>query len=274
MTDQSSIFNGNEPATKPQEQAPAAPHTPTNDPLADLLDSIKNERGERKYASLPEALVGLKNAQEYIPQLKAEQAAKEQEIANLRKQAERAQELEATIAALTSRQNEPANNQTPVFDESKLAEMVNRQLTLKEQQAAQAANVRTVVSTLQQSFGADAEAKLYGKAEEMGMSREEINTLAAKSPKAVLTMLGITQAAAAQKFTPTSPSKVNTDSLQTTPESYIGRNPNTVLIGATTRDVMESSLRAKKMAEELEARGMSVHELTDPKVYAKYFGKK
>lgn len=275
MTDQSSIFNGNSQPTQAQQeqQAQAAPNAQAQDPYADLLNGIVNERGERKYATLSDALHGLKSAQEYIPQLKAAQEAKEREVAELRQKAERAAELERTLEALTSQRNEPAQHQSQVFDETKIAEMVNRQLTLKEQQALAQANVQTVVSTLQQSFGADAEKKLYSKGQEMGMSQAEMNALVAKSPKAVLALLGINQAAPVQKYTPTAPS-TNSDSFQQQPETFIGRNPKTVLIGATTQDVMESSIRAKKMAEELEAKGMSAHDLADPKMYAKFFGKK
>lgn len=274
MTDQSSIFKSNESATQPQEQqAQAAPSAPAQDAYADLLNAIVNERGERKYATLSDALHGLKSAQEYIPQLKADKEAKEQELVRLRKEAERAAELERTLEALTSQRNETAQHQSVALDESKLAEIVNRQLTLKEQKQLAASNIQTVVSTLQQSFGADAEKKLYGKAEEMGMSAEEMNSLAARSPKAVLTMLGITQAAPAQKYSP-SQSSANTTAFEPHNESYIGRNPKGVLIGATTQDVTESFNRAKKMVEELEAKGMSVHDLSDPKTYNKVFGKK
>ena len=273
MTDQSSIFNGNEPATKPQEQAQAAPNAQPSDAYADLLDTIKNERGERKYATLSDALHGLKSAQEYIPQLKADKEAKEREVAELRQKAERAAELERTLEALTSQRSEPAPHQSQVFDESKIAKLVNDQLTLKEQQAQAQANVQIVVSTLQQSFGADAEQKLYTKGQEMGMSQAEMNALVAKSPKAVLALLGINQAAPVQKYTP-SQSSTNSASFEPHVETFIGRNPKTVLIGATTQDVMESSLRAKKMVEELDAKGMSVDQLSDPKLYYKFFGKK
>lgn len=271
MADQPSIF---EPNTATQPNTPAgsnpagAPNSGTE--YADLLSTIKNERGEQKYASLAEALVGLKHAQEYIPSLKAEQAQKDAEIANLRATAERVQTLEESIAALTSQRNVDTTQGQPAFDENKLADIVNRTLTKREEQAVQQSNLASVVSSLQQSFGADAEKKFYDKATEMGMSVVEMNTLAAKSPKAVLTMLGVNQAAPRQNNNPTS-STVNTSAFTPNETSYVGRNPKQALVGATTEDVRESSARAKAMVEELHAKGMSVHDLTDPKVYAKYF---
>lgn len=273
MSDQTSIF-GNDPATQPNQNpdAPAAPGAQPNTDFAHLLSSIKNERGEQKYATLQDALIGLKNAQEFIPTLQATQAQKDAEIERLRAEAERVAELERTVAALTS-QPPQAPTSAPVLDENKLADLVNRTLTQREQQALAQANIQTVVTTLQQSFGADADKKFYGKGAEMGMSREEMNALAAKSPKAVLTMLGITQAAQPNKPNNPSPTPgtVNTSAFTPNEQTFVGRNPKPTLIGATTQDIQEASVRARAMVEELHAKGMSVHDLTDPKVYAKYF---
>lgn len=271
MADQPSIF---EPNTSTQTTNPAVSNTAgapnTGNDIADLLSTIKNERGEQKYSSLAEALVGLKHAQEFIPTLKAEQLAKDAEIERLRKEAERVQTLEETITALTSQREQSQSTTAPVFDETKLADLVNQTLSQREQKAMQVANTQVVVSTLQQSFGADAEKKLYDKAAEMGMTMAEMNSLAARSPKAVLTMLGVTQAAPKPNQT-TTPGTVNTSAFTPQENSYVGRNPKQALVGATTEDVRESSARAKLMVEELHAKGMTVHDLSDPKVYAKYF---
>lgn len=275
MADQpNSIFDSNTP--NPAAQTPAgsnpagAPNT--GNEYADLLSTIKNERGEQKYSSLADALVGLKNAQEFIPALKAEQLKKDAEIERLRAAAERVQALEETIAGLTSQRNDGGTNPPPAFDESKLADLVNQTLTRREQEALQKSNLASVVASLQQSFGADAEKKFYDKAAEMGMTMPEMNALAAKSPKLVLTALGVTQAAPTKpaNATPT-PGTVNPSAFTPQDNTFVGRNPNQALVGATTEDVRASSERAKKMVEELHAKGMSVHDLTDPKVYAKYF---
>lgn len=279
MSDQTSIFgNTNNQATQPNQNTPTGGNPvgaqPDANQVATLLSSIKNERGEQKYASLEDALNGLKHAQEFIPSLRQQTAEKDAEIERLRVQAERAAELERTLASLT---NQPAAKQetpAPALDESALAEIVNRQLTQREQQALALQNINSVKETLQSVFGADAETKFYGAAKEMGMSVEEINALAAKSPKAVFNMLGVKQQSANKPNQPLiTPSSVNSAAYAPTPESFIGRNPKPVIVGATTQDINESMQRAKKMAQELEAKGMSVHDLTNPKVYAQYFGK-
>lgn len=274
MADQPNIFGSEQQPTQAQ-QTPATPAqagAPNNtQDFAHLLSSIKNERGEQKYSTLEAALEGLRNAQEYIPNLKAEQAAKDAEIERLRKEAERIATLEEAIAALTS-QPPHANTNAPVVDENKIADLVNRTLSQREQKQVADANVATVVSTLQQSFGADADKKFYDKGIELGMTREEMNALAARSPKAVFSMLGINPAAQPRpnNSSPT-PGTVNTAAFTPTQQTFIGRNPNQTLVGATTQDIQKASERARLMVEELHAQGKSVHDLTDPKVYARYF---
>lgn len=272
---QSSIFNGtNPPATPPNPQVtpPATPNVPSDDAIANLLSTIKNERGEPKYKNLEDALNGLKHAQEYIPSLKSQLTQQEQESQRLREEAGKIAELERSIAALTSQNTQPVTNQPPVFDENMIAELVTRTLTQRQNQEVAQANIQSVVSTLQQSFGVDAEAKFYEKAKEYGMTQEEMNALAAKSPKAVLTMLGVSvQTAPRQNTTAPTNSTVNTSAYQQIPETFVQRNNKPVIVGATSQELIEETRNARKMADELHAQGKTVHDLTNPKVFFQYF---
>lgn len=267
MSDQTSIFNQSTPVenTNTQQVNP-------NTNLTDLLSSIKNERGEQKYSSVEAALEGLRNAQEFIPTLKTELNTKEQELQRLRAESERIRALEASIEDLANQRQSQQTNTQPVFDEDRIAEVISRTLTRKEQEAVQSQNIASVVSTLQSVYNQDAEKRFYDKAQELGMTVPEMNALAARSPKAVLTMLGITQQSAPKQNTQ-SPvaSTVNSSAFQQTQETYVGRNPKPIMVGATTSDIIEASRRAKAMAEELSSQGKSVWDLSDPKVYAKMF---
>lgn len=260
-----------QPPVTPANPAPAgAP--PNVDDFTTLLSTIKNERGEQKYATLADALVGLKNAQEFIPSLQAKQAEKDAEIERLRKEADRVQTLEETLAAFTSQRDEQRQpTAAPAFDENKLADLVNRTLTQREQAAVAQQNLASVVTILQQSFGADAESKFYGKASEMGMSQQEINALASKNPKAVLAMLGVSNQPSKQTNTQTPPGSLNTSAYTPNQTSYVGRNPNQALVGATSEEVRNSFDRARKMVDELHEKGMSVHDLSDPKKFNQFF---
>lgn len=276
MADQpSSIFGNTDTSTQTNTQTPVNSNTQgvqTNNDFADLLSSIKNERGEQKYKSLEDALNGLKNAQEYIPNVKQQLEQKEQELQRMREETQRLKTLEETVAALTSQREEQVNTQTsaPVFDENKLAEIVNQQLSRKEQAQVAQSNIATVTAALQQSFGADAEKKFYDKATEMGMTQQEMNMLAAKSPKAVLAMLGVNAQVIQRQTIPTQ-GTVNTGAFTPQENTFVGRNPNSALVGATSNQVNESMIRAKKMVDELHAKGMTVHDLSDPKIYNKFF---
>lgn len=266
------IFGSNPPGGNPTDP-PAGSGTPAHvqiDPaIATLLGEIKNERGEPKYKDLQAAIVALKHSQEYIPTLTGQLTAKEAELAQARADAARVAELERSIEALTNRQATPSNTTAPVFDESKIAEMVTRQLTQAEQARVAQSNTALVADTLKHALGTEAEAKYNEKAAELGMSVQELNALVARSPKAVLTMFGV-QA----KPTTAAPNagSINTSGLAPHQDTFVGRNKEPVVMGATTEDMRRESDRSKRMVEELNAQGLSVHDLSDPKLYKKYFG--
>ena len=271
MTDQSSIFTSqNQEATPPVVPPSSNGENVPNNSLADLLSTIKNERGEPKYKDATEALNGLKHAQEYIPTLKQELSQKDIELQVLRAENQRLKSVEETVLELTQQRASQERQPTSQgLNAEQIAELVNQSLSQREAKVSQASNLQSVVASLQQSFGADAEKVFYDKAKELGMSVVEMNALAAKSPKAVLSMLNVkTEHKTVQPF---SQGTVNTNAYQPKQDSFIGRNPKSALIGATTQDIQEASNRAKNMVTELHAAGMSVHDLSDPKIYNKYF---
>lgn len=276
MADQpTSIFDSNTPAATlqntPNDTSNVTPPV-VNDALANLLRDIKNERGEQKYKDPLEAINGLKHAQEFIPQLKSQLTDKDSEISLLRDEINRLKEVESSVQALTQPASAPQNTSQGTITEEQIAALVSRTMSQKEQESIQKQNLQTVVSTLQSVLGTDAEKTFYAKAEEFGLSKDEINVLAATKPKAVLTMFGVNgNNVAPQKQTMSTNSSVNSAAFQPANESFVGRNPKPALIGATTDDLKQASDRARKMVEELSQAGLSISDLTNPKVYNKYF---
>src|SRR6478735_4892142 len=67
-----------------------------------LLDSIKNERGERKYADINTAFGALKASQDYIPQLKTELDSEKAARLALEAEVQRLKTIEDTVTKLTS----------------------------------------------------------------------------------------------------------------------------------------------------------------------------
>lgn len=272
MSDPTSIFNEQNPATQPNAAANAAPNAQGSNDLADLLGSIKNERGEQKYKSVEDALVGLRHSQEFIPQLTAKLSTQEQELKAAREEAARVAELQRTIEALTSgNTGQPNTPATPTISKEDIAKLVNQTLTEQQQAVVAKSNVATVVSALQAKFGADAEKAYNTKAAEIGMTVAELNTLAARNPKAVFTLLGVSQEAPKQPSSSSPAPSFNTDGFQPSKDSFIGRNSKPSLIGATTNDLNEESQRARQMVEELHSQGKTISDLTNPKVYFKTF---
>lgn len=243
--------------------------------LTHLLQSIKNERGEPKYKSVKDAIIGLQNAQEFIPSLKTSLAEKDAEIVRLRNEAARVAALEDAVRNLTE-QNGNTGTPPKSHSEQDIADLVNRTLentlTQRDVQKTQKQNIDTVVSAMQTAFGQDAEKKFYEKATELGMTVAEFNALAAKSPKAVLSTLGVASKESTRPFT-ASQGSVNSQGFTPPQDTSVGRNKKPTLIGATSQDLMEERHQANKMVEELHKAGKSVYELTDPKMYFKHFGK-
>lgn len=277
MADQASIFTNQEQqqSTQTQQQTQVTTQVTTQtqpDPFATLLASVKNERGEQKYKDVNEAFNGLKHAQEYIPTLKNELSQKDQALAAAQARINELLEANNSLISLTSNQQTQSQPTPQGLDEKQIADLIAHTIDQRATQQTSQQNVATVVSTLQSVFGADAEKTFYGKAAELGMSVQEMNTLAAKSPKAVLKMLGVDGSAQKVNGIPNT-GTINTTNFNTQKESFVGRNNKSALIGATTDDLNQERRNANAMVEELHAAGMSVHDLTDPKVYAKYFKK-
>ncbi|MDU9765458.1 hypothetical protein RGC28_08345, partial [Helicobacter pylori] len=56
-----------------------------------------------------------------------------------------------------------------------------------------------------------------------------------------------------------------------TVDSLIGKNKVGTRLGATAQDAIEEVRRSREMIAQLEAQGMSVDNLTDPKFFFKHF---
>jgi len=97
--------------------------------------------------------------------------------------------------------------QTVDFDE-----LVERALSKKEQERRQLSNIDEVQRTLTEAWGPAFAQKLVAEAAALGMSKEEVNSLAASNPKALYRLVGLEGARPTQRndvFTPPS-SNVNT----------------------------------------------------------------
>lgn len=272
MADQpESIFETKSQETPDTNAAKKEQQEDKKSDYADLLKQIVNEKGEQKYNSLEDALVGLKHAQEFIPKLKEEKKAEEEELERLRQEIDRLKSLEETVLELTRSKTQPETNGKSLSEED-IANLVQQTLTKTQQAELQKKNITTVVTELRSKFGDEAEKVFYEKAQDLGLTVEEMNALAAKTPKAVLTMLGASVDGVHKQpnFNPTTGS-VNTAAFKPKTNTFLGKSNKNVMLGATSQDILEESAMAKNMVEEIHSQGLTVHDLTDPKIYFKYF---
>ncbi len=262
MADQS-IFEPGTPSD-PSTQQP-----PSNTGVQNLLASIVNERGEQKYKTIEDALVGLSHAQSFIQTLRTEKQQVEQQVNELRPVADKVSELEKVVLQLS--QNKPSEPTTPSgMTEDAVASLVEQTLTKQQQQRVAKDNLQKVAEVVKKNFGDKAEEAFYGKAAELGFSKEDINALAARSPQAALKLIGVNESVQSSVFSPTTTS-VNTSSLAPQENTFISRNKVRLEVGATAQELMQETAQARKMVEELNAKGMSIDDLTKPSNYFKFF---
>lgn len=171
-----------------QVQSPSAAN------YADLLGSIKNEHGVQKYATIEEALKGLANAQEYIPQVKSQLSSKDAELAALKAELDKRKAVEDVIASLQPKQPEPVVEQTSQPSQGLSAEDIQRYVeqALNQSKAKdiQVSNTSKVRTALVSKYGEKAQEVATARAAELGLTMDALNTLAASSPDAALALLG------------------------------------------------------------------------------------
>lgn len=172
---------------------------PSASPYADLLGSIKNEQGMQKYATIEEALKGLANAQDYIPQVKTQLSAKEQEAAELRAELDKRKSLEEMIAALQPKQPEvpvvePTSQPSQGLSPEAVQQLVMQQLSQAKVKETQDSNISKVRSALVSKYGEKAQEVATARASALGMSMEQLSSLSASSPDAVLALLDASSA--------------------------------------------------------------------------------
>lgn len=262
------IFNQTSQETPGSNGGGNPPNVQTDAAITTMLAGIKNERGEQKYKTLDDALNALKHSQEFIPQLNQKLSEKDSELERLRAESNKINELERTLQSLTQQKTDTSTNVSPGMSAEEVANLVNLTLSKKQQEQLANDNLALVANAVQQSFGTEAEKVFYGKAQELGMTVQEFNALAAKNPKAVLSLVGVQNKAGT-----TAPvrSTVNAGGFTPPANTMIGSNKQGVPIGATFREMQTEWHNSKKMVEELEANGLSIDDMVNPKNYFKHF---
>lgn len=216
---ESTIFEGQSTNDSTQQATqPTGFQIPTE--AVDLIGSGK------KYQTAEEALKSVPHAQKHIQTLEQELAQVKEELTKRKTAAELLDDIKSGL----TQENTP---QAVEFDQDKLVQLVNQTLSVKEKQKAAQDNTNAVVGKFTEKYGDKAEEVYNTIAKESGLTVQQLNSLAASSPNAVLKLAGL------EKSSSSTPSKstgsVNTDQFnQTTNTNLSARVPK----GATTRDLV------------------------------------
>lgn len=246
MTDQS-VFNSSTNSQETPEQKPQ-----TDNLFTDQLQAIKNEEGKPKYNSVEEALKGAQHAQEYIAQLKSEQAKRDEELNALRQELEKRQSVEEVVQKLTASQEQDAQEtpQSQGLDEQTLEKLISERLeqtlTAKQKQDAALANSSRVNQALLEQFGeaSAAQKAVQEKAQSMGITPERLGELASESPDLVLSLFN-----SSTKPSSTAPAFAGgqRSSLNDEPKGQeLERPSKSLLVGATSREQAEYMAKVKE----------------------------
>lgn len=165
----------------PSEEGQASP---TNDPYADLLKGIVNEEGVQKYDSVEKALLGLSASQEFIGKLK-------QENEQFRSELDKRLSAEAVLKELKAGKENPDESPSSSVDPEAIEQLVDKRLEAKTRESRAKDNETKVQSMFREQFGEKASEIVQRKAEELGVSKEQLRTLSQESPQAVLAMFGL-----------------------------------------------------------------------------------
>ena len=182
----------------------------------------------KKYSSVEEALKSVPHAQKHILTLEQELANAKDELAKRKTTEELLEDIKSSVPTYTP----PVQAE---ITQDKLNATVEEILNRKTAQQKAANNINIVTSTFSENYGDKAEEIFNTIAVESGLTVQQLNTLAASSPMAVLKLAGLEKK---QESTPVKTnSSVNTQALRPTASTPTSAR---VPQGATTKDLVNA----------------------------------
>lgn len=119
------------------------------------------------------------------------------------------EELEQRIADRLSNSERPSSSdlpnanedrKLPQYDPSKIDEMLNEKLTQREMTKKFEENARLVKDKIVERYGSNYHNALKSQIDTLGITEEEFNAMAARSPKVLIKSLGLDQATKTENF--------------------------------------------------------------------------
>lgn len=225
MTDQVSQFNELLNGTGKS----AASDQGARDDYSQLLEEITNEQGEPKYSNVEDAIKALKNSQEHISTL-------EMENHQLREGMQKAKTVDDILGQLDSTRNQSDDNQTS-FSMEDIASYIEQTLEQREARLAAQGNLSSVKDRLVSTYGEKADEVYANKAQELGLSTDMLDHLAAISPQAVTAYFD-NKSSSNTTTSKNLSGTVNTEAFQKHNESP--QAPKSIMYGASTEDMISA----------------------------------
>lgn len=251
MSDQdNNIFTGSEDDPKVTEPTSGGEENnvqdPAPSPYATALSGITNEEGKQKFGSVDQALASITPANEHIRQVESENAQMREKLAKTRTAEEILTEIKSTSQPIEA-------SASQAVDMSQIETLVDTRLSALEEAKVARRNEQIVVETLTNHFGSLEKAgEAYDKmAQELGCSREWMNSIAAKSPVAMLKQFDISPTSSPVPVKTTGSDLPITQSTDNAPPI----SKKSVMYGASTRETIDEWRNAGIQANQLAAQG-------------------
>lgn len=184
---------------------------PNTEAIESYMDHLVGDG--KKFKSPEELAKGKYEADTFIQKLLDEKKQLETELATRARLEDLLDQLEPPAPNTPSTTNQTAPEGTPAaIDETLIENILNR----REQERKALDNINEAKTQLQKFFGDDYVQKLDARASQLGISRQELDALAKKSPKAFMALVA-PQSKSDPLFTPPT-SKVNTPIPHGTPQ--------------------------------------------------------
>jgi len=207
-TDKDNIFStdGKKPVDK---QEPVIQPTDTLTSGGSVPDSVQALVGEgKKYANVDEALKSIVPAQEHIQNLEREQQ-------ELREDLSKRLSAEDILKEIKSHSSVAGDTTSTVLDEETIARVASSVVDQRETERLTTSNLLAVDKAMKQKFGDKAQDIFVSRCTELGITPEDAQKTAEKSPSAFLTLMGLTTELPTSSKLDTMTSSINTEALQT-----------------------------------------------------------
>lgn len=189
------VFTDGTATTQTEQNAEQTQQEPT--PSESYLQKLVEAKGENWKD--PEVLAkGKLEADGYIKTLEEQLAQMREDLKKQEYQAQVLEQLQNKAADSTAAKNGVPNdngsaeeqNTTGSLSEEDLKSLVEKTLTQREKEASVKQNLAQVDKALDDIFGTEALAVVQKKAQELGMSIERMQDIAAESPNAFFALIG------------------------------------------------------------------------------------